>query len=121
MAVDHDRFVKLGMAVGADDDVDARHRHGKSDVLAVGEASVLVFFHAAVAERDNDVELLGLTQDLHHRSGALDGIGELNRARAVGIELRFLAEHAEQTKADAAAFDHEITADQSLHHGTAAV
>ena len=61
-----------------------------------------------------DVHLLRLAEDLHHLAGGLDGIGELNRAGATGIELGFLAEQPEDAKAHAAALDHEVAADHPI-------
>ena len=113
-AVDDDRLVQFGVAVGADDHVDARHGLGQAHVLAVGEASVLAFLHAAVAERDDHVHLLRLAEELHHLPGGLDGIGELHRAGAAGIELRFFAEQSEDAKAHAAALDHDVAADHAI-------
>ena len=81
-AVDDDRLVQFGVAVAADDHVDARHGHGQAHVLAVGEASVLAFLHAAVAERDDHIHLLRLAEKRHHLPGGLDGIGERHRAGA---------------------------------------
>ena len=53
-------------------------------------------------------------RSFHHLPGGLDGIGELNRAGAVGIELRFFAEQPEDAKAHAAALDHEVAADHPI-------
>jgi hypothetical protein len=91
-AVDDDRLAQFGMAVGADDHVDAGHRHGQAHVLAVGEASVLSFLHATVAECDDHIHFLGLAEKLHRLARGLDGIRELNRAGNTGIELGFFAE-----------------------------
>jgi len=83
--------VQLGVAVGADNHVDARYGLGQAHVIAVGEESVLSFLHTAVAKRDDHVRLLRLAKDFHHLSCGLDGIGELNRSGAVGIKLRLFA------------------------------
>ena len=104
----------VGVAVGADDHVDARHGLGQAHVLAVGEASVLAFFHTAVAERDDHIHLLRLAEELHHLPGGLDGIGELNRAGAVGIELGFFAEQPDDAKANTAALDHDVAANHPI-------
>ena len=97
-AIDDDRLVQFGVAVGADDHVNARHGLGQLHVLAVDEASVRAFRHAAVAERDDDIHLLRLAENLHHLLGGLDGIGELRRGGAAGIELGFFAEHARRCR-----------------------
>ena len=100
--------------MGADDHIDAGHGRGYANILAVRETTVLAFFHAAMAERDDHVHLLSLAEHLHHFAGGLDGIGELGRAGATGIELRFLAEQSEDAKAHAAALDHDVAADHSV-------
>ena len=61
-----------------------------------------------MAERDDDIHLLRLAEQLDRFAGGLDRIGEFNRTGAAGVELRFLAEYAEDTEANAAAFDHEV-------------
>ena len=113
-AIDDDRLAQFGVAVGADHHVDARHGLGQADILAVREASVLAFLHTAVAERDDHIRLLRLAEDFHHLPRGLDGIGELNRAGAAGIELGFFAEQPEDAEAHAAALDYEIAADQPI-------
>ena len=102
------------MAVAADHHVDARHGLGQAHVVAVGEAPVLSFLHAAVAETDDHIHLLRLAEDLHHLLGGLDGVGERNSARAVGVEAGLFAEHPEDAEADAAALDHEVAADHPI-------
>ena len=44
------------------------------------------------AERDDHFGLLCLAENLHHLFGGLDGIGELHRAGAIGVEQGFSAE-----------------------------
>ena len=113
-AIDDDRLVQFGVAVGADDHVDAGHRRGQPHVLAAREAPVLVLLQPAMAERDDHVHLLRLAQQRHHLARGLDRIGELHRAGAAGIELRLLAEQPEDAEAYAAALDHEVAAHHAI-------
>ena len=101
------------MAVTADDDVDAGHGFGEAHVVAIAVAPVLAFLHAAVAQGDDHVHLLGFAQKLHRLPGGLDGVGELQGGSHC-VELGFLAEHPEDAEADATAFDHEVATDRPL-------
>ena len=105
--------LQLGVAVAADHHVDARHGLGQAHVVAVGEAPILPFLHAAVAEADDHVHLLRLAENLHHLLGGLDGIGERSRT-AGGVDDGLFAEHPEDAEADAAALDHEVAADHPI-------
>ena len=61
--VDDDRVSQLGVAVAADDHVDPRHGLGQAHVVAVAEAPVLAFLHAAVTESDHHIHLLRLAEN----------------------------------------------------------
>ena len=62
---------------------------GQAHVLALAEAPVLAFLHAAMAERDDHVDLLRLAQHLHHLLGGLDRVGE-RRGAAAGVDMASL-------------------------------
>jgi hypothetical protein len=102
------------MAVAADDHVDARHGLGQAHVIAVGEAPVLSFLHTTVAETDDHIDILRLAEDLHHLLRGLDGVGERNSARAIGVKGSLFAEHPKDAEANATAFDHDVAADHSI-------
>ena len=104
-SVDDDRLVQLGVAVAADDNVDARHGLGQAHVLAVGVASVFSFLMPPWLSAMT-TSAFSVSRRTFTISFAVSMGSENLTARRLGVELRLFAEQPEDAEADAAALDH---------------
>ena len=67
-----------------------------------------------MAETNDHVHLLGLTQNPNHLLGGFDGVRERNRARSTCVKHGLFAKHPEDAEANTAALNHQVAADDPV-------